>query len=90
MTIDRIELLILRILNDAPQHQFTTPQIHADVNGSSDELVTKNEITRALENLEEKTPRQVIRVTGTERSQGLLTTITPAGIVRVLQAPTDK
>jgi hypothetical protein len=90
MTIERIELLILRILNDAPQHHFTTEDIFADVNGSSDELVRKTEIQRALDNLAAATPPQVVRIPGTERGQGLVTMIAGAGIFRVLKAPSDK
>lgn len=90
MTTERIQLLILRILNDAPRQAFTTSQILGDVNASSRETVTRVQVDRALQELEDARPAQVVRVPGAERGQGLVTQTTSAGILRVLQAPSDE
>ena len=90
MTTERIQLLILRLLNDAPSQIFTTSQIFGDVNATSAEVVTRVQLERALGELEDTKPPQVFRVPGAERAQGMLTKIAPAGILRVLAAPSDE
>ena len=87
MTTERIQLLILGILADAPRQLFTTRQLHSDINGQSPEAVSQTETARALDAMERTVPAQIIRVEGGEVSQGMLVRILPAGIMRHLAAP---
>lgn len=87
MTTERIQILILGILADAPRQLFTARQLHSDLNGQSPEAVSQTETARALDALERAVPAQIIRVEGSEVSQGLLVRILPAGLMRALAAP---
>ena len=82
MTIEKLELAILRILNDAPQQSFTSDHIHSDVNHSQPVAVSRSAVWQALEFLAARNQIAQATVEGVIR-----TSIASAGIFRVLKAP---
>ena len=89
MTTERVQLFILEVLSAVPAHLYTTAQLHRDANGLSADLITQNDIMRALDALEHSKPPQIVRVDGGEPSQGRVTRILSAGLARFAAAPRD-